>query len=401
MRRIEALLAALLLLLVPFVACSRPLSALSAEELTRLGEKHLQKANYAQAIACFDRLLEVEPRNPRSYTGLTAAYIGQDEISGALTALEDGREQLSADAAFLQEAAGLYETMLAIEPKNPAIYAGLSHVYVMLEDTELALDALQKGLDEQPDHSELAELYASLVMPKYAITQTCYQELRADDGTLLACNEYWQPVFSGNGDRIRMMNSSFAQDLAKANLDSFSELPEQYDTRQGYAYEDAQSGRVGGYREIWEESYRMGHILSFTASGEWDGLGAHGGFERHGRTFDASTGEQLRLSDCLKGSPEEQVEILYNEYLAYQADLDDGYFAELAKGDSPEDFDGYFAESVKEQCGENAVFWLADDGIHVYFHQYTFYYAAGSSELVIPYTRLDLVREALMQRYSR
>jgi hypothetical protein len=145
----------------------------------------------------------------------------------------------------------------------------------------------------------------------------------------------------------------------------------------------------------WEESYRKGLYISFIGSSEWDGLGVHGGCDYAGHTFDCETGELLNISDILSVGADNLVDTLYREYIEYHAALDDGYDI-LAQGYSAQlnsgDYNGYFIDSVKEQCGEDAVFWLAADGIHIYFRQYTFYCAAGASELLIPYSRLDLVK---------
>jgi hypothetical protein len=63
-----------------------------------------------------------------------------------------------------------------------------------------------------------------LIIPEYAIEQTYYDELRADDGVLLWRDECNQPVFFGTGERIGKMNAVFA-----------SEIPGKYGRRSGRA----------------------------------------------------------------------------------------------------------------------------------------------------------------------
>jgi hypothetical protein len=172
------------------------------------------------------------------------------------------------------------------------------------------------------------------------------------------------------------MNAVFASEIpTKSTADDPDGLLKSYYSRSGYTYEDANIGRVGGLAVTGEESCRKGRYISFIGSSEWDGLGAHGGHDYAGHTFDCETGELLNISDILSIGADNLVYTLYREYISYHAALNDGYDV-LAQGYSEQlhsgDYNGYFVDSVKEQCGGNAVFWLADDGIHIYFRQYTF-----------------------------
>ena len=241
--------------------------------------------------------------------------------------------------------------------------------------------------DEEPEAPEIPPL-----IPEYEIRQTLYHEVRAGDGVLLARAECNQPVFLGDGENVIRMNKTFEEDLDGFGFDDFEYLIDMYDNREGYVYDDARSGRIAGYSETWEESFRMNEFISFSAKCEWDGLGPHGGFEMTGRTFNARTGEELGIRDILKIPRNRIADTLYNEYVAYHYALNDG-LDELALGYESGAYNTRHIESVKAQCGENAAFWLEDDGVHIFFEQYTFYYAVGASELVIPYSRTDLVRE--------
>jgi tetratricopeptide (TPR) repeat protein len=67
---------------------------LSAAELLDLGEKYLLEMNYEQAVVCFTKLIAIEPKNPRGYTGLAEAYVGLGEFDKALEILRQGLGQL-------------------------------------------------------------------------------------------------------------------------------------------------------------------------------------------------------------------------------------------------------------------------------------------------------------------
>ncbi|WP_349943953.1 tetratricopeptide repeat protein [Lacrimispora sp. BS-2] len=396
MKRTLALLITIAVLVTVCAACSKSLEKMSASELLDLGEKYLLEMNYEKAVVCFDQLIKVEPRNPRGYTGLAETYIAKGDTDKAIAVLQDGLGQLPDDHEYLKAAADIYGDMIDIDPRNADVYLGLADVYSALDDKDKAIDILRQGLDELPENEKIAERYYKLLIPEYEIKQTYYTELRADDGVLIWRDESNQPVFLGTGERITSMNAVFKDELPAESTMSDSEwLFESYYSREGYTYEEANNGRVGGSEITWKESYRKNQYLSFVGSSEWDGLGPHGGFDYLGHTFDCGTGKAMKISDLLLIDENQVQETLYNEYIAYQSSRgDDGKFlAEAAQGYDSGSYINYYVESVKEQCNPaNAVFWLAEDGVHIYFNQYTFYYAAGASELIIPYTRFDLLR---------
>ncbi len=401
MKRALTLLITIGVLVTACTACSKSLENMSAAELLNSGEKYLLDMNYEKAAVCFDRLIEIEPQNPRGYTGLGEMYMAQGDMNKAVAVLENGFEQLSDEREYLKDAEDIYEDIIDYEPENSDAYLGLADVYSALDDKENAIKVLQKGLDILPDNKKLSELYFKLIIPEYKIEQTYYNELRASDGVLLWRDESNQPVFIGSSQQIKNMNAAFEDELPKEDtIDASEWLLEAYDSREGYTFEEANNGRVGGLVDTWEESYRKNQYLSFVGSSEWDGLGPHGGFECLGNTFDCSTGKVMKISDILLVDESNVQETLYNEYIAYQLSRgDEGEFlAEAAQGYESGSYVSYYVDSVKEQCNPaNAVFWLAEDGVHVFFHQYTFYYAVGASELIIPYTRSDLLRTPFAQ----
>ena len=88
------------LLLLVLVGCAEPQSespALTATELLDLGEKYLLELNYEQALVQFLKVIEIEPMNPRGYTGVAEAYVGLGEIEKAVEVLEQGLEVLPDD----------------------------------------------------------------------------------------------------------------------------------------------------------------------------------------------------------------------------------------------------------------------------------------------------------------
>jgi hypothetical protein len=162
MKRLIAAGTALALLLFAFAACARPMQALGAAELLGLGEKYLLDMNYAQAAVYFERLIEVEPRNPRGYTGLSEAYLGLGDADGAVSALRDGFAKLRDDGEFLGELAERYEDIIEGAPNTQDAYIGLADALLALGSEDGAADALRRGLERLPDSRRIAAMLAEL-----------------------------------------------------------------------------------------------------------------------------------------------------------------------------------------------------------------------------------------------
>jgi tetratricopeptide (TPR) repeat protein len=94
MNKLKIYLLLTILLASLITACAKPASQLSAAELLDLGEKYLLEMNYEQAVVCFTKLIAIEPKNPRGYTGLAEAYVGLGEFDKALDILRQGLGQL-------------------------------------------------------------------------------------------------------------------------------------------------------------------------------------------------------------------------------------------------------------------------------------------------------------------
>jgi tetratricopeptide (TPR) repeat protein len=91
---VPAFFVILLILSTGLTSCSKQVEGLSASELLDLGEKYLLEMDYEQAVVQFTKLIEIEPKNPRGYTGLAEAYIGLGETEKAIDILRKGLEEI-------------------------------------------------------------------------------------------------------------------------------------------------------------------------------------------------------------------------------------------------------------------------------------------------------------------
>jgi hypothetical protein len=88
-RKVAMMLLVILLTGILF-ACSTADSPLAAAELLDLGEKYLLELNYEQALVQFLKVIEIEPMNPRGYTGAAEAYVGLGQPDNAAEILRQG-----------------------------------------------------------------------------------------------------------------------------------------------------------------------------------------------------------------------------------------------------------------------------------------------------------------------
>ena len=99
MKKLCALFLCLLVALSLATACASQDKPLTAGELLSLGEKYLLETDYEQALVHFTKLIEIEPMNPRGYTGAAEAYVALGEDEKALEVLQQGLAH-TADSAI-------------------------------------------------------------------------------------------------------------------------------------------------------------------------------------------------------------------------------------------------------------------------------------------------------------
>lgn len=229
------------------------------------------------------------------------------------------------------------------------------------------------------------ETVAEISVPDYETKTIAYDELIASDGTLIANVSYTAPVYEGDGEVANMLNSMFANLAAEYPISEFQSSLDSYEAGDAYIKEMSGMGMWGTNESTASETYRNEQYVSFNIYTYWFGYGAHGGNIFDGITIDVTTGQTLTLADVLTLDPDTMAQTIYDEAYAYFS-ASEHHYAELMIEES-------YIDGFLEKCGEDAEFWLASDGVHIYFEQYTFFYAAGSAEFVIPYTRTDLIRE--------
>ncbi len=122
--------------------CSRALAAVPDARAPRfnLGRAELELGNYAESLELFQVILEEDPGDDDAleYAGYSAAQIGESDLA---------REY--------------YTRFLEINPDNVNVRVRVAHDLATAGDPRGAMDLLEEGLEQEPDHVGLLEQYGS------------------------------------------------------------------------------------------------------------------------------------------------------------------------------------------------------------------------------------------------
>ena len=102
---IPVILAIAAVITAAFCISFTPNASQNIEEILSTAQKYLVEQNYEQAIAEFNKIIELDPMNSEAYLGLAQAYIDMGDTEKAVETLEKGFE-LTADTrikAFLDK----------------------------------------------------------------------------------------------------------------------------------------------------------------------------------------------------------------------------------------------------------------------------------------------------------
>jgi len=234
MKKIKILAVLFLLLTTLFTACSKSFEKLSSVELIEIGEKYLIEMEYEQAIVYFSRVVEIEPRNPRGYTGLAEAYVGLSDPDKAFEHLKSGMLELPNDSSItemfdnlIQDQFEIGEQLLnqqdyqkAIEhfaklallvPSMEQVYIKGAEAYIGLGDMDKAIEFLKKGLEHLPNNSTLTEMLEELEYEKEREDLTSVATPILEELTVLCSSDNYDSVFD------KMQTEEFAKVTALSN----------------------------------------------------------------------------------------------------------------------------------------------------------------------------------------
>jgi len=224
----------------------------------------------------------------------------------------------------------------------------MKRVFALLCAAAVLLPALAACGKKTPGPEEPATAPAQPAAYAYEI-QTTVDE---NEGILF---QFSRPVFSGSSPLAATANQVYDRMEADYKDKMNAEAPNPTD-------------EPWNYTELSELSYEADGVLSFTTQGDWFMGGVHNSWVT-GHTFDFNLGRELKIADFLRGDEEE-----------IRMALVDAFVREVVRSIQMSDMDDAF-----EQSGADANFYLAHDGVHVFYMPYVVPATQDGVDVLIPW----------------
>ena len=205
MTGMKRLICIFLIAAILLIACGTGKSGLTWQEQYDLGMQYLTEGDYEEAIVAFTAAIEIYPNQALAYVGRGDAYILSGETNDQITAAE-------AD----------YLTALELDSAAADVYGKLADVYLLLGDSEKALQILQQGADITGDEElliRLEELFAEMSPEEEEIEEAAEDENSIFQGYYNKLIEL-QNLY-GECEWITTQNNSYLKGLCFARLIDF------------------------------------------------------------------------------------------------------------------------------------------------------------------------------------
>jgi len=184
----------------------------------------------------------------------------------------------------------------------------------------------------------------------------------------------------GVGNPLFQFTRPFFQatsELANAANDVYSKMEAEFtakmeEAKAGYGNEPGSKDYI--YTELTERSYEKDGVVSFVTKSEWF-MGGVSNAWITGHTFDFNLGRELKIADVLHGDDAEIAQALESRFYAWYA----------GEGEDPAQLADFERTGIAEQSGPDANFYLAGDGVHVFFEPYTVPATQSGIDILIPW----------------
>ena len=182
----------------------------------------------------------------------------------------------------------------------------------------------------------------------------------------------------GVGNPLFQFTRPFFQatsELANAANDVYGKMQSAYTAKMEEAmagYGNEPGSKDYYYTELTERTYEKSGVVSFATKGEWF-MGGVSNSWITGHTFDFNLGRELSIADLLEG--DDITAALENAFYAWYA----------GEGEDPAQLADFERAGIAEQSGPDANFYLADDGVHVFYEPYTVPATQDGVDILFPW----------------
>jgi len=249
MKRISFLFIITILSISFLTSCGKSESAIDVVEFLELGEKYLIEMDYEQAVVQFLKVIEIEPMNPRGYTGAAEAYVALGNPNAAIDVLNQGLSLMNDNTI---------QTMLDNIIKEMVPESDIT-------DDMGEIESMGESSTSESESEEEFSTSQNQDTPKKEVALvTCQRYYRAD-GSLWSINDY---TYDDDGFMIMKTGSSFLEDGVTLKQSPSSSSWEYNAGNQNWYYyrpsEDRSNPQnVGTYRQIGT-SYTLGILQHST-----------------------------------------------------------------------------------------------------------------------------------------
>lgn len=244
-----------------------------AVQVTRqmeLARQYLQNEEYEQAIAAFEKVIDIDPQNADAYLELAEIYILTDEQDQAVRMLERGTRRT--DSEEIQE---LLDRCVE-EPTQGTESETDSKPQQEIPDADMVSDTQGEGQESRQSEQELYQEYlAGTLMSAYGVFDP------AQSGTMYSAEDMWfhpagvmdAMILDFDQDGVPEMLVSYAkQNTGNSSYGVYLEMYEISDGRvvlassvPFMAYYDGQSGELPGEAAVFSETEWCEMLLNVSA----------------------------------------------------------------------------------------------------------------------------------------
>jgi len=206
----------------------------------------------------------------------------------------------------------------------------------------------------------------------------------SSSGSRKVIYKFSRPVFEETSSLAKIINNIYM----KKEKDFVNDMNEAGDSVPKEALSDPEYPHH--HTELTECTYEKDGIVSFVTNGDWFMGGVHNSWKT-GHTFDFVLGRELKITDILLGNESQIKAALEKEfYKWFSSDIGK---PKLTLNDIKKEYlDDMEIEGISKQSGADANFYLADDGVHIFYEPYTISATQNGVDILIPWTRTELIR---------
>ena len=257
---------ALIVLIIIIFTTNNSERPLVVSEMLEIAERYLLEGNYEQALVEFIRIIEVEPREPRGYTGAAEAFVGMDQIDDATDILRQGLTRVPDET--------IAWTWVDVAPYDEQTYLDIAELLILNNEKELATEILLRGLenldaDDIRDRLiELGVISASDEHPYMAAAFAAYYAILRE-----YIENFGGIVVPFETGTMRLSDGIHFAGLFDFDGDGLPELLINGPDRYHYRYYDEHTS--AGFGHIYSFSPETGAVKLYAASMSSGGLAAN------------------------------------------------------------------------------------------------------------------------------